>query len=368
MTCLDVLEHLDHDKELLAEMIRICEEGGHVLVTVPAFNRLWSPHDSVLHHRRRYTRTRLLGRLSGLKGQVLKASYYNFMLSLPILAVRKLRAFFSEKGKGQSDFFIDLPEGLNRSLAALYKLEILGLRILRYPYGVSLLVLRPKALPRTERRMSHWKQTIQEHVPLAFVFLCTLILFGRLPLTQEALYGGDFALYFYPLKEFIREHLIEQGAIPLWNPYQFSGTPLIGNIQASLFYPLGFLFYLMPSEQAYGYTVVMHCLLASVFMYSFMRTASVSRGGSLLSAFVFTFSGFFMGHLYAGHLTFIQNYIWIPLVFRYLLPVCPDRTSALRPRGRTRPGDSDPRRISADCILYDPGRPGVSLFPRNPFS
>jgi len=86
----------------------------------------------------------LLGRLRGLDGHVLKASYYNFMLSLPILAVRKLRALFSENGKGQSDFFIDLPEGLNRSLSALYKLEILGLRVLRYPYGVSLMVLLRK--------------------------------------------------------------------------------------------------------------------------------------------------------------------------------------------------------------------------------
>jgi hypothetical protein len=86
----------------------------------------------------------LLDQLSGLNGQVLKASYYNFILSLPILAVRKLRSLFCEKGKGQSDFFIDLPEGLNRSLSALYKLEILGLRILRYPYGVSLLVLLRK--------------------------------------------------------------------------------------------------------------------------------------------------------------------------------------------------------------------------------
>ena len=150
VTCLDVLEHLDRDKELLAEMIRVCEEGGHVLVTVPAFNRLWSPHDSALHHRRRYTRTRLLGLLNGLNARVLKASYYNFILSLPILAVRKLRSLFSEKGKGQSDFFIDLPEGLNRSLSALYKLEILGLRILRYPYGVSLLVLLRK--PYRERK------------------------------------------------------------------------------------------------------------------------------------------------------------------------------------------------------------------------
>jgi ubiquinone/menaquinone biosynthesis C-methylase UbiE len=145
VTCLDVLEHLDHDKALLEEMSRICEEGGNVLLTVPAFHRLWSPHDSALHHRRRYTRTALLGRLSGLRWQVLKASYYNFMLSMPILGVRKLRALFPAKGKGQSDFFIKLPEGLNRSLSTLYKLEILGLRFLRYPFGVSLLVLLRKA-------------------------------------------------------------------------------------------------------------------------------------------------------------------------------------------------------------------------------
>jgi SAM-dependent methyltransferase len=146
VTCLDVLEHLDDDRALLLEMMRVCREGGHVLMTVPAFNRLWSPHDTVLHHRRRYTRTRLLGRLRGIEGQVLKASYYNFVLSLPILAVRKLRTLFSDKGKNQSDFVIDLPEWLNRSLSALYKLEILGLRILRYPYGVSLLVLLRKPL------------------------------------------------------------------------------------------------------------------------------------------------------------------------------------------------------------------------------
>ncbi len=166
--------------------------------------------------------------------------------------------------------------------------------------------------------MTQWKQGLQEHLPLVFSFLCVLLLFIRLPLTGESLYGSDFVLYFYPLKEFVRDHLLTHGAVPLWNAYQFSGTPLIGNIQASLFYPLGFLFYVLPSDQAYGYTVMLHCVLASVFMYSFMRTAAVSKAGSLLSALVFTFSGFFMGHLYAGHLTFIQNYIWIPLIFRYL--------------------------------------------------
>ena len=149
ITCLDVLEHLDRDTALLKEMLRVCREGGYVVATVPAFNRMWSPHDSALHHRRRYTRTGLLRRVSGLNCQVIKAGYYNFMLALPILAVRKLRSLFSEKGKGQSDFFIDLPEVVNRPLSAVFKLEILGLRILRYPYGVSLLLVLQK--PRRER-------------------------------------------------------------------------------------------------------------------------------------------------------------------------------------------------------------------------
>ena len=50
-------------------------------------------------------------------------------------------------------------------------------------------------------------------------------------------------------------------------------------------------------------------------MYIFMRTLSVDPIGALLSSFIFTFNGYFMAHLYAGHLSFVQNYIWIPLIF-----------------------------------------------------
>ena len=54
------------------------------------------------------------------------------------------------------------------------------------------------------------------------------------------------------------------------------------------------------------------------YMLFFMRSLAVSRLGSLLGAIVFSFNGYFMGHLYAGHLSFIQNYIWIPVVFLFL--------------------------------------------------
>ena len=85
-----------------------------------------------------------------------------------------------------------------------------------------------------------------------------------------------------------------------------------------MFYPLGFLYYLMPPEAAYGYSTVFHGFLGCIFMYAFMRSISVSAMGSIASALVFLFNGYFLGHLYAGHLTFTNNYIWIPLVFLFL--------------------------------------------------
>lgn len=166
--------------------------------------------------------------------------------------------------------------------------------------------------------MIRWKRPNLEYVTVPLFFLCMSFAFIRLPLIGETPYGADFVLYFHPLKEFIRNHFLTHGTLPMWNPYQFSGTPLISNIQASLFYPLGFLFYLMPSDQAYGYTVVMHCTLGCTFMYLYMRAISISPGGSFFSAIVFIFNGFFMAHLYAGHLSLVQNYIWIPLVFLFL--------------------------------------------------
>src|SRR5213078_89565 len=54
--CLDVLEHLEDDRAALAELRRVVAPGGSLLVTVPAYQWLWSGHDVINHHCRRYTR------------------------------------------------------------------------------------------------------------------------------------------------------------------------------------------------------------------------------------------------------------------------------------------------------------------------
>ncbi len=144
ITCLDVLEHIDNDLNLLKEMVRVCKPGGYIFMTVPAFDILWSPHDVALHHKRRYTRKQMLKNVRALNLRVIKASYYNTILSIPILAVRKFKSFFSNREHPQSDFFITLPKWFNKALNLLFKAEIYCLRFFNFPFGVSLLLILKK--------------------------------------------------------------------------------------------------------------------------------------------------------------------------------------------------------------------------------
>jgi hypothetical protein len=168
---------------------------------------------------------------------------------------------------------------------------------------------------------------MKERVPMKFaaivappgiMLLAALLLFHEILITGRCLYGSDFVLQFYPWKKFVFDHLHSQGSLPFWNPYLFSGSPLIANIQVAMFYPLGFLYYLLPPDIAYGYSTVLHIELGSFFMYLFMRSLELDRAASFFSATVFMFNGYFMGHLYAGHLSFVQNYVWIPLILLLL--------------------------------------------------
>jgi SAM-dependent methyltransferase len=89
ITCLDVLEHIPDDRGALAELRRVCKAGGSMLLTVPAYQALWSLHDAANHHYRRYSRRSL--RLVALEAgwKLVRMTSFNSIL-LPVAAAVRL--------------------------------------------------------------------------------------------------------------------------------------------------------------------------------------------------------------------------------------------------------------------------------------
>jgi SAM-dependent methyltransferase len=88
VTCLDVLEHTPDDRVTLQELRRVTKPGGWLLLTVPAYQALWSTHDEVNHHFRRYAREMLRSAAIDSGWQVQRMTSFNSLLLAPAAAVR----------------------------------------------------------------------------------------------------------------------------------------------------------------------------------------------------------------------------------------------------------------------------------------
>lgn len=89
VTAFDVIEHIEDDRGALQSLAGVVEPGGILLVTVPALAWLWSDHDVLNGHHRRYDKKRLVDALQGAGLTVLHVSYFNTIL-LPVVAVARL--------------------------------------------------------------------------------------------------------------------------------------------------------------------------------------------------------------------------------------------------------------------------------------
>jgi len=85
--------------------------------------------------------------------------------------------------------------------------------------------------------------------------------------------------------------LQSEGHIPLWNPYIFTGQPLVANSQSSLFYPPNLLLRFLSAGKVATIRVIFNLLFAGFFTFLFCRELRISDKGALLSAISFAFSG-----------------------------------------------------------------------------
>jgi SAM-dependent methyltransferase len=147
VTCLDVVEHVPDDRIALAELRRVCRPGGWLLVTVPAYQALWSLHDEANHHYRRYSRASLRAAATGAGWTVTRLTSFNSLLLAPAAAVRLTQRRLGVHNGYTNDLALG-PTWLNHVLEAPLALEaswLAGGRTL--PLGLSLLAVlqRPPA-------------------------------------------------------------------------------------------------------------------------------------------------------------------------------------------------------------------------------
>lgn len=139
---LDVLEHIGDDQAAFGECFRVLRPGGSLILTVPAYQWLWSGHDDVFGHKRRYLKGELAGKAEAAGLEIVFASHYVTLL-FPVIAVwRSAGKLFRNR---RVSHFFPLPRVLNGFLFCLMAFEGLLLRSgCRLPFGSSLILVAKK--------------------------------------------------------------------------------------------------------------------------------------------------------------------------------------------------------------------------------
>jgi SAM-dependent methyltransferase len=143
ITCLDVLEHVEDDRVGLLELKRVTKPGGWLLATVPAYQALWSSHDTANHHYRRYERDTLRAAVDETGWHLQRLTSFNTLLFGPAAAVRLAQRRRRNRNGNGKEFDLHLgPSWLNRALERPMQLEANWLaRGRTLPAGLSLLAV-----------------------------------------------------------------------------------------------------------------------------------------------------------------------------------------------------------------------------------
>ncbi len=168
-----------------------------------------------------------------------------------------------------------------------------------------------------------------------FIFFWPLFLQFKLPVPSDALVGlyHPWRDYFkdtypngYPYKnplitDPVRQQYpyrilaiseLKKGTLPKWNPFAYSGTPHLSNVQAAVFYPFNLFFWVLPDYAAWSLLVLFQPLLSGIFLYLYLRYIGLGERACFLGAITFSFSGFMVSWMEwntVGHVA-----LWIPLI------------------------------------------------------
>ncbi len=137
IVCLfDVLEHINQDRLTLKKISHILNINGYIIITVPAYQWLWSDHDVRLNHHRRYNFSKLK-MLIPENLTIEHATYFNTLL-FPLAVIERIFKKFFKIRNNNDNYF------LNFIFKFIFKFERKLLKYFNFPYGLSIFIVLKK--------------------------------------------------------------------------------------------------------------------------------------------------------------------------------------------------------------------------------
>lgn len=142
-----------------------------------------------------------------------------------------------------------------------------------------------------------------------------VVIFRRAIVPPEGwmLFGDDIHRGYYFFREFFN-HWVSRGVFPWWNPYLFGGMPFIADPIVNIWYPVNWIFSVLPLNLAYSWHVAFHLVWAGLGMSYLMKSIGINRVLAWTSGLLFMLSGFFMARTWNGHVDVIAAASWMPWV------------------------------------------------------
>lgn len=161
-----------------------------------------------------------------------------------------------------------------------------------------------RLLKRLARPRQGWRYIL-------LIVALPLLLFWRWVWQGEVLYWGTILFQFWPWHQLVKASLLN-ARWPLWNPLLGNGTPLLANLQSAVFYPPNLLPLLLPVEHGLTASIVLHLMLAGLFMYVYTRRGlGLNPFAAAVAALTFMFSGYLVGR--TQFITMVHTAAWIPV-------------------------------------------------------
>ena len=127
--------------------------------------------------------------------------------------------------------------------------------------------------------------------------------------------GPDVIKEIYPWRYYsINE--FKNGILPFWNPHNFSGNPQIANFQTGFFYPVNFLYLILPFNLSWTIIIMLQPFLAAIFMYLFLaKGLKLNKYASLIGGIAFAFSSYMIVWIEYGNIG--STLLWLPLALLF---------------------------------------------------